>query len=515
MKRLILASILLIIQPSFSQKLIDLKGLKEKLETEVPNRSPQKNILTKIQIGTIYESNGFYSNALMYYNQILNCYKSKEKDSLYVIVNNKIGSIYNTTKQYKNALSFLTEASIISEKLNYKIGLANALNLMGANYEKQGDYLKALQFENKSLGYLSPKLHKFETANVYENIGSIYEDLLQFDKASSYYQKAYSFFKGTETKEEANILNNLADIHRKKNELNTAIQITGQSLNLAKKINDNHLQESAYKDFAKVYALKEDYKKAYVFRIEAEKFKEKALINENKNQINLLLTDFEIDRKESQIKILEEQAKSGKTQFLLLFILAGSTIIIMLLVYWSIRKKRIANLKIRNYEQQQLQAELNQKWIEEKNMQKNLELKTATLSNYSLHIAQKNKILADLSFKLKSIASRKTINHESLIKDLYSEIDFTLQQENEWQDFNIFFEEIHPNYIKNLSSAAIEDLSPTELKLGILLRLNMSSKEIASILRVTPDSVRVARHRFRKKLPIDSKKELVNFLLEL
>lgn len=515
MKQLISSLVLLFTQLIFAQNLNNLKELKEKLERESSDKFSQKSILNKIQIASIYELNGFYSNALAYYNQILNSYKNAEKDSLYVIANNKIGSIYNTTKQYQNALVFFNEACKISEKIKYKIGLANSLSLMGANYEKQGDYLKALELENKSLQYMSPKLHKFEIANVYENIGSIYEDLLQFEKASHYFQKTYSFFKGTGTKEEANILNNIADIYRKKDEFNNAIQITIQSLNLAQKINDNHLQESAYKDLAKAYALKEDYKKAYTYRIEAEKFKEKALINENKNQIDLLTADFEIDRRESDIKILEEQAKSGKTKFLLLLILAVSTIIIMLVIHWSIRKKRIANLKINNYEQQKLQAELEQKWVEEKNMQKNLELKTATLSNYSLHIAQKNKILADLSFKLKNIAGRKSINHESLIKDLYTEIDFTLQQENEWQDFNVFFEEIHPNYIIKLSSAAIEDLSPTELKLGILLRLNMSSKEIAAILRVTPDSVRVARHRFRKKLPIDSKKDLVNFLLEL
>lgn len=150
-----------------------------------------------------------------------------------------------------------------------------------------------------------------------------------------------------------------------------------------------------------------------------------------------------------------------------------------------------------------------------KKLTKSLTLKTATLSNYSLHIAKKNKILSELSLKLKHLAERKSVNQETLIKALYSEIDFVLQQENEWKDFTAFFDEIHPNYIKNLSNISTEDLSPAELKLGILLRLNLTSKEIASILRVTPDSVRVARHRFRKKLPIDSKQELINFLLEL
>ncbi|WP_157811716.1 helix-turn-helix transcriptional regulator [Tenacibaculum sp. SZ-18] len=47
----------------------------------------------------------------------------------------------------------------------------------------------------------------------------------------------------------------------------------------------------------------------------------------------------------------------------------------------------------------------------------------------------------------------------------------------------------------------------------MLLRLNLTSKEIAEILNVTPDSVRVARYRLRKKLPISPKEDLVNFML--
>ena len=103
----------------------------------------------------------------------------------------------------------------------------------------------------------------------------------------------------------------------------------------------------------------------------------------------------------------------------------------------------------------------------------------------------------------------------SKIKELVKEIDFNLKQEQEWDEFMTFFKEIHPEFIKKLSALSENSLSPAELRLGMLLRLNLSSKEIASILRVTPDSVRVARYRLRKKLPIDQKDELVNFMIEL
>ena len=79
-----------------------------------------------------------------------------------------------------------------------------------------------------------------------------------------------------------------------------------------------------------------------------------------------------------------------------------------------------------------------------------------------------------------------------------------MAQEREWDEFIVLFKEIHPDFVKRISEAALDVLSPAELRLGILLRLNLSSKEIASILRLTPDSIRVARYRLRKKLPITS-----------
>ena len=100
------------------------------------------------------------------------------------------------------------------------------------------------------------------------------------------------------------------------------------------------------------------------------------------------------------------------------------------------------------------------------------------------------------------------------IKSLAKELDKSLSEEQECEEFMSFFQEIRPQFIKELSKRATAKLSSTELRLAMLLRLNLSSKEIAAILRVTPDSVRVARYRLRRKLPIEPKQELVNFMLQ-
>jgi DNA-binding CsgD family transcriptional regulator len=188
---------------------------------------------------------------------------------------------------------------------------------------------------------------------------------------------------------------------------------------------------------------------------------------------------------------------------------------ILTILYNYLGRKRKAKIKIQEYKQRMLKAELDKKAIEERNLQREVQLKTASLSRYSLHLSQKNKILLDLANTLRNIASRRNMDTSEKIKALVKEIDFNLQQEHEWDEFMNFFKEIHPEFIKKLSTMSQDNLSPAELRLGMLLRLNLTSKEIASILRVTPDSVRVARHRLRKKLPIDQKEELVNFMIEL
>ncbi|NHN27524.1 tetratricopeptide repeat protein [Flavobacterium jejuense] len=492
-----------------------LQNIKEALELEIKKENKQGIAVKMLELGEVYNNYGLYANALVYYNDALKITQNKQKDTLYVLINNAIGSVNKTMYKYKIAETFFSEALVVSKEIKYAKGQAKALSLLGANAEKQSKYKEALQFENESLLFFNPVKDSLEIAIVYENIGSIYEDLLDFDKAFLFFEKALAILKNANSKEKASVLNNIGDVYRKKRFIEKGIDFTKQSLEIATKISDNHLLESANKDLAKAYALLGKYEKAYQYKLIAEEYKQVSIANENKNLVNLLQADFKINQKENQIKLLQEQHKTNMANQNLVIVLSASSLVITFIVFSYYRKKRKASIKIQNYKQQALKIELEKKEIEEKNLQRDLELKTATLSRYSLHIAQKNKMLSELSLKLKNIVARKNDLFEVKIKEVFNEIDFALQQENEWGEFAVFFEEIHPNFIKKLSKIATENLSPAELKLGILLRLNLSSKEIASILRVTPDSVRVARHRFRKKLPIDSKKELVAFLLEL
>ncbi len=62
--------------------------------------------------------------------------------------------------------------------------------------------------------------------------------------------------------------------------------------------------------------------------------------------------------------------------------------------------------------------------------------------------------------------------------------------------------------------ARYPSLTPVDLRFCALLRLNLSTKDIAKFTSLTVRGVETARYRLRKKLDIKDKESLVQFLID-
>ncbi|MEM7484786.1 MAG: tetratricopeptide repeat protein [Bacteroidota bacterium] len=488
------------------------KQLEESRFSQISSRAIVQNY---IALGEYYLVLGLSSEAISQFNQALEVISADSDPSLYIKLNNNIGKVYLSLNNFELAEQYFTDTMKVSTELDLKNEQAESKSLLGACFEKNGKYDKALQYQEESLSLFEVLNDEDGVAMTNENIGSIYEDLEKFDLAYQYFARAYDYLQGANSDKEINVLNNLGDVYRKTGDYNTALIQTNTALDIAVRLKNHHQMESAHKDLSKTYALMEDYEKAHEQLKESDRINNAIRNAQNTDQLNVFQTIYETNKKEAQIQLLKEQNKVSTANQNLLWVALFAIATILTILYSYLGRKRKAKIKIQEYKQRMLKAELDKKEIQEENLQREVQLKASSLSRYSLHLSQKNKILLDLSNTLRNIASRQNMNMHGKIKQLVKEIDINLKQENEWDEFMNFFKEIHPEFIKKLSSLSQNNLSPAELRLGMLLRLNLSSKEIATILRVTPDSVRVARYRLRKKLPIDQKEELVNFMIEL
>lgn len=146
-----------------------------------------------------------------------------------------------------------------------------------------------------------------------------------------------------------------------------------------------------------------------------------------------------------------------------------------------------------------------------------------------------DRLQADLSHKSKELANATMliINHEEFLNDLKKDIqqntlagkiqkkqsellivkiNQNLSEEDEWAIFQENFDLIHKNFFRNLK-ATYPGLTPADLRLCALLRLNYNSKEIARMQNLSLRGVEAARYRLRKKIDIQENEDLVSFMI--
>ena len=153
--------------------------------------------------------------------------------------------------------------------------------------------------------------------------------------------------------------------------------------------------------------------------------------------------------------------------------------------------------------------------LKNEQLQSALESKSRELANSAMNIVYKNELLQKIREELKQVkdGNGKKLGDEYL-KKIHKVIDEGINDDRDWNLFEKSFNETHENFFKKLK-VDYPDLVPNDLKLCAYLRMNMSSKEIASILNISLRGVEIRRYRLRKKLKVAPEKNLAEFLIEL
>ena len=490
-----------------------LYKLKERLEFAKAESNTQKIAKTYIELGNFFKAIELYAEALKNYQAYLDIQKTKDSCSVYVY--NSLASIDLDLKKYIEAKKYSLISLDLSETISYEKGKAEANALLGSIAEKQSDYNSALKYQNISLAIFKKLNDSTGLATVNENIGSIYEDLEQYDLAYSYFKKAQEFAKHSNSDLQINIINNLGDANRKTKNYEKAIFYTEEALKLAQQTNNASQIESALKDLARTYADTGDFEKAYNYLNNQSVVNEEELKKNTTEMVSAMQVLYDVKEKEAEVELLNKENQINKVRQYVILIITGAIILALIVgfIYWKKRKKH--ENRILEYKQQLLQADLDKKVAKEIALNREIDIKVSSLTNYSLHIAHKNKKLSDISKTLSKLKNRNNELVSKKLKDIVKDIEADLENNNEWAELMSYFGQIHPNFFSTLKQIVNDKLSSSEMRLCMLLRLNLSSKEIADILHITPDSVRIARYRLRKKLPLESKDDLQDYLLNL
>jgi hypothetical protein len=141
--------------------------------------------------------------------------------------------------------------------------------------------------------------------------------------------------------------------------------------------------------------------------------------------------------------------------------------------------------------------------------------KEKELASSTMHILHKNDFLIKIKDELQK--ARKTDGQEVLDKKINSvirQIDRDIDNDAHWEIFEKHLEQVHEDFLNRLN-AEHNELTAREMRLAAYLRMNMTSKEIASLMNITPRAVENNRYKLRKKLNLEQGDNLVDYIMKI
>ncbi|WP_041258432.1 hypothetical protein [Fibrella aestuarina] len=152
--------------------------------------------------------------------------------------------------------------------------------------------------------------------------------------------------------------------------------------------------------------------------------------------------------------------------------------------------------------------------LQKEQLEQGLIQKSEELANSTMTLIRKNELLMQLKDELNQVRNqvngRGTGEHFQHINRL---IDQNISSEQDWALFEANFNKVHEQFLKRLIDQ-YPDLGQGDMKLAAYLRMNLSTKEIAQLLNITPRSVELKRYRLRKKLNLDAQANLSEFMIK-
>ena len=180
-------------------------------------------------------------------------------------------------------------------------------------------------------------------------------------------------------------------------------------------------------------------------------------------------------------------------------------------IYKNYYKKQQEELIVKSEKELELKELENQKQLmsfKNEKLEQDIDNKNRELAISTMSLIKKNEFLNSIKNELKKAKS------EINLKSVINIIDKNLNNTDDWEFFEKAFNNADKDFLKKIK-AKHEALTPNDLRLCAYLRLNLSSKEIAPLLNISPRSVEVKRYRLRKKMSLPHESSLTNYILEI
>ncbi len=455
-------------------------------------------------IASVYKHRGEYDKAIALSQKAADIYKAQNDLLNLSGVYYNIADLYVKLKQYNDAVYYYKQALDAVGNKDF-LFLTDIQNSMGTVflYEKKLDSA-LLYFEKALKGYQKTGIQE-GVAIAYENLGETFIEKKLYSKGFKYLYDALQMYKRLGYKTDILSVNEtLAKSFAIINQKDSTLYYYHQTYNLARGMSMPKFITKSLDGLYRFYLKNKDTVKAYKYYNRLVQYKDSLKLADTQLRVKELEEKYQNEKKQQEIERLQHKRKLDKANFKILLISSVSLLLFILAGAYMIVQKRRKQKEI-------AELELEKSRLKRQSLTREIELKNRQLTTHALNMLQKNKLLLSFSNSIAEVLKQVEGETKKNLLHLKREINHLLHSERDWETFKVYFEQVNKDFIKNLKKVN-SSLTSNDIRLATLIKLNMSNKEIASILNITHQSVKNARYRLKNKLFLKPEQDLKEFI---
>lgn len=475
--------------PSLEKELIDLD------RQALANNQPLSHI-NYLQLLGFYYWNKSKNHSLAFENY-LTAYKLYsgvaaesfpiKREYLYTL-----GTAYYVYDDYENAIKYLKEA-LATKPATTSDFLFPIYTSLGLCYRNKGNY-DSSDWYFRELYKLNDKEWKAVTAG---NIGINYFHQKRYDEAIPLLEQEIeaSLRTNNNIRSAANSLYILSLIYFNKHDFSRSQKLLTQAHDISGRHQywfDFQLQEHIFTQLHHLYTATGDIRLANLYADSALAAKDSFQVQYN----SLNLAKAQEKTEYIQHKLETEKLLNQKhINELIRNALLGCAILLSIIFLLYVNRQRLKHKKL-EAEKQIAETDLRQAALK--------------LDSFRQSVQEKNQLIEHFTAEIEKIRQTEI---EQSDNELRSQLErATILTDEQWEDFRDLFEQVHKGFFGGLKKK-IPDLTQAEIRFLALTKMKLTSKEMASMLGISVNAIRMNRHRLRKKLDLD-KDDMIEELVE-
>ena len=299
-----------------------------------------------------------------------------------------------------------------------------------------------------------------------------------------------------------------------------ALYYSFEAMKTMEENNDFYNLRYLYDNISSIYEQQQQYEKALLYSK-----KNQTLTFRLRSDLVAIETyqkyaDTFLDTSKNELIIAEQTIQLKNKQSLIIVILAVFSLLLVLLILLFTHKQKQLKIsenrelseKLENEKRVQ-QYEKRQRKLEKEKQEEVINAKTRELTSYSLLVSNKNMILKQITDFTAQIFDNKD-NSIKIAKKINEIIQNNLNIDEEWENFKMHFDKVHPDFFEKLKQAC-DSLTEENLRMCAYIKIRLTNKQIAQLLHVIPNTVITSRYRLKKKLQLADDEDLDCFISKL